>query len=228
MLQFRRRQLRTRADGCLVIDCAVQQLVAGVVGDLDQDAQLRKVGQDFGHSGCERRVVNQGARSRIREQILQLAFDVAEVDIEGGNSRLEGTEQRLDEFVSVVRVEAQQVLAHLVAGQRGALGVAPQPLRVQIRGEMVRSLDRLGVAESLFTLDQQLPVTDRGRDGLGDGRYRELCCNCGHCSSQLVLPSRRRIARADVVQCDSASARATSVPLTAGGVTDGPSGRWLR
>ena len=92
MLQFWRRPLRTQRDGGLVIHCAVKQFVAGVVGDLDQDAYLRKVGQDLGHSGRERGVVKQGGRSGIREQIGQLVFDIAEVDVEGGNSSLEGSE----------------------------------------------------------------------------------------------------------------------------------------
>ena len=63
-----------------------------------------------------------------------------------------------------------------MAGKAGALSVAAESAGVQIRGETVGPLDDLRVAESLITLDQQLPVTDRGRDGLGDGGDRELCC----------------------------------------------------
>ena len=82
----------------------MDQVVAGVVGDLNQHPQPRKLGEYFGHSLGERGVVDQGGRARIRQQILQFAFDIAEVDVEGSHARLKGAEQRLDEFVSVVGV----------------------------------------------------------------------------------------------------------------------------
>jgi hypothetical protein len=99
-----RQRRRGGFDGTLVIHRAVDQRVTRVVGDLNEDSQLWKVRQHFGYPRRERGMVDQRGRTRIREQILQLTFDVAEVDVERGDSRREGTEQRLDEFVSVVGV----------------------------------------------------------------------------------------------------------------------------
>src|SRR6202008_3049197 len=85
-------------------------------------------------------------------------------------------EQRLDEFISVVGVDAKQVLAHLMAGNRGALGVASQSPRGQLCGESGRSLHHLGVVVALLALNEQLPIRNRGCDGFRDGWHRELCC----------------------------------------------------
>ena len=118
----------------------------------------------------------QRGRPGIGQQILQLTLDVPEVDIEWGNPRLKAAEQRLHEFVPVERVDAEQVLAHLVPGEFGALGVAAQSTGLQVCGEVVRPLDRLRVGVALVALDQQVAVRNRRRDGLGDSGYRELCC----------------------------------------------------
>src|SRR5271166_1312225 len=45
---------------------------------------------------------------------------------------------------------------------------------MQVRGKPVRSFDDLCVAVAPFTLDDVLPVADRGRNGLGNGGHREL------------------------------------------------------
>ena len=76
----------------LVIHGAVEQRVARVVGDLNQDSQLRKIRQYFGYPRRERGMVDQRGRTRIGEQILQLGFDVAEVDVERGDSRGESAQ----------------------------------------------------------------------------------------------------------------------------------------
>jgi len=120
---------------------------------------------------------------RIFQQGMQFTFDVAEVDIERSDARLKRAEQGLDEFVAVVGVYAKKVLTHLVAGERGALGATPQPARMQVRGKPVRSFDDLRVAVAPVTLDDVLPIADRGRDGLGDGGHRELSCRVGHQAS---------------------------------------------
>ena len=121
-------------------------------------------------------MVDQGGRPRIGQQILQLTLDIPEVDIEWGNSRLEAAEQCLHEFVSVVRVDAEQVLAHLMTGKRGAVRVAAQSPGLQVRGEVIRPLDRLRVAEAPVAMDQEVAVRNRGRNGLGDSGYCELYC----------------------------------------------------
>src|SRR4051794_3276991 len=61
-----------------------------------------------------------------------------------------------------------------MAGDRGALGAASQSPRVQVCRESVRSLDHLGVAVALPTVNQQLPIGNRCGDGLRDGRHGEL------------------------------------------------------
>ena len=77
-------------------------------------------------------------------------------------------------------VDAQEVLAHLVTGKLGALGVASQAARVQIGCEPVGPLDDLRVRVAAVALDDEFSITDHGRDGVGGGWDGELRCNLGH------------------------------------------------
>lgn len=122
-----RRRLGGLGHDALVIDCPVNQVVARVIRDLNKYAQVRQIGQHFGHPRRERRVIEQCARSGICQQVLQFALDIAVVDVERSDARREAAEQRLDEFVPVVGVQAEQILARFMTGQVGALGVAAQP-----------------------------------------------------------------------------------------------------
>ncbi len=60
----------------------------------------------------------------------------------------------------------------------------PRPARVQIGREPVGPLDDLRVGVAAVALDDEFPITDHGRDGVGGGGDGELCCGVGHRASQ--------------------------------------------
>ncbi len=157
----------------------MHQVVARVVGDLDQYAQVWKLGQNLGDARRERRVVQQCGGTGIREQVLKLVFHIPVVDVERGDPRPPRAEHRLDIFGPVVRVDAEQVLAHLVTGELGALRLAAQPAGVKIGGQAVRALDDLGVGVAAVALDDEVPVPDNCGDGVSGGGDGELCCGVG-------------------------------------------------
>ena len=119
-------------------------------------------------------MVQQRGGAGVREQVLQLVLHVAVVDVERGDARPPRAQHPLDVLGPVVGVEAQQVLADLVAGQLGALGVAAQPAGVQVGRQPVGPLDDLGVGVAAVALDDELPVADRGGDGVRGGGDGEL------------------------------------------------------
>src|SRR3981081_225988 len=67
-----------------------------------------------------------------------------------------------------------------MAGQLGALRVAPHPTRMQVVGQAVRPLENLRIAEAPFALNDQVAVAYRVRDGRHDRRNRELRCGVVH------------------------------------------------
>ena len=80
-----------------------------------------------------------------------------------------------------------------MAGKCRTLGVAAQPPRVQVSRETVRPLEDLRVGIPSFALDDQLAIANCGRDGSGDGGYRELCCGVGHQAYHGWCGSKRTI-----------------------------------
>ncbi len=158
----------------------MHQVVAGVVGDLDQHPQARQLGVHLVDAGREAGVIEQRGRTGVREQVLQLVLHIAVVDVERRHPRPPCAEHPLDVFGPVVGVEAEQVLADLVTGQLGAFGVAAQPARVQIGREPVGPLVDLRKGVAAVALDDELAVTDRRGDGLRGGGDGELHCGGGH------------------------------------------------
>src|ERR1700739_726857 len=104
-----------------------------------------------------------------------------------------------------------------MAGQRGALCVAPQPPRVQVCGERVRPFDHLGVAVTLFSPYYQLLIRNRGCDGFRDGWHRELRCgvihDCVHTRSRSSVVVM--VASSDRVFAMMASPYSVGMPATA-------------
>ena len=171
------RRLRCAGrQGLLVVDGAVEEFVARVVGDLDEHLQLRQVGQDLGDARREGGVVDQRGGAGIGQQVLQFVLDVAVVDVERSDAGAERPEQRLDELVAVVGVDAQQVLADLVARQVRSRGVAAESARMQVRGEPVGPVDDVGVRVAPVALCEQHAIGDRRRDGVEHGGNGELHC----------------------------------------------------
>ncbi len=79
----------------------------------------------------------------------------------------------------------KQVLADLVACQASDRSVLhPNPAGMQVGREPVGTLDDLGIGIAAAALDDEFPIADHGRDGVGGGRDGELCCGVGHRASQ--------------------------------------------
>lgn len=80
----------------------------------------------------------------VAEQVAQLAGDVPVVDVERGDPAAEAAEQALQVLGPVVQVLRHKVLAGLVAGQRRARGVQPEPAIGQVAGQAAGSVHQLG------------------------------------------------------------------------------------
>ena len=138
-------------------------------------------------------MVDQCCCTRVGEQILQLALDVAKIDVERCDPGGEGAQQRLDELVAVVGIQAEKILPDFVAIQRRSLCVATQPARVQVCGQTIRPPDDVCVGVAPIALDDQLAVRNRCRDGCGDGGHGEFDCGVGHQASHGWCGSKRTI-----------------------------------
>ena len=67
-------------------------------------------------------------RLRIAQQVQQFARDVAVVDVERGDPRLERAEHALEVLVAVVEVDREVVLARLVSLELRPLDAASEAL----------------------------------------------------------------------------------------------------
>ena len=67
-----------------------------------------------------------------------------------------------------------------MTGEFGALRLAAQPAGVQVGRQAVGPLDDLRVGIAAVALNDELPVTDHGGDGVRGGGDGELCCGVGH------------------------------------------------
>ncbi len=121
-----RRRPGWPSDG-LVVDGAGQQVVAGLVGHLDQHLEVGQPVADRGDPRRELGVVDQRAGLGVGEQVDQLLLDVAVVDVERRHPGAVAADHRLEVLVAVAQVDAEVVLAGLVAGELVALGVAAEP-----------------------------------------------------------------------------------------------------
>ncbi len=86
-------------------------------------------------SGAKRLCTTMAVARASRQQVAQLVGDVAVVDVERGDPRLERAEHRLEVLVAVVQVDAEVVLPALVVGQVGTLDVAPEALAEEVVGQ---------------------------------------------------------------------------------------------
>ena len=102
--------------------------LAGVVGHLQHQPQLRELVAHLGESGGEGAVHDDRRGACVGQEVAQLCGDVPVVDVERGDARLERAEHRLEVLVAVVQVDPEVVLPALVAGQVGALDAAAQPV----------------------------------------------------------------------------------------------------
>ncbi len=130
----------------------------GLVGDLQDHPEIRKLVQHLCQRRRERRMDHHGARLRVGQQVQQLLGHVAVVDVERGDAGLERTEHRLEVFVAVVEVDRQVVLAALVAGEIGSLGCDAEALADQMVREATGALGDLGPRVTPLTEDEAIGV----------------------------------------------------------------------
>ena len=105
----------------------------------------------------------------VVEQVPQLGFDVAVVDVDRDRAQLVRGEDRLDELVAVERVDAD-----VVAG--------PDALRGEVVREAVRVLLELARTSAPVADDDRDPVGDR----VGDV-FDEICDVPGHIGRSSTL-----------------------------------------
>ena len=119
--RHRRRLGGRRRERVLVPLGAGEQVVARLVGDLQQHGESGKRVAHLGERRCERGVVDDRLRAGVGEQVEQLLGDVAVVHVERCDPRLERAEHRLEVLVAVVEVDGEVVLARLVPGELSTL-----------------------------------------------------------------------------------------------------------
>ena len=118
----------------------------------------RSIGNDVAHRGDPRRelrVVHEHDEIGVVEQVAQLGFDVAVVDVHRDRAQLVGREDRLDERVAVEPVDADVV-------------ARADALRRKVMREPVRPLLELRVRPRLVGDDQRDPIGDGVDDVLGE------------------------------------------------------------
>jgi hypothetical protein len=93
-------------------------------------------------------VVDERPALGVVEQVDQLVLDVAVVDVERRHPGPEGAEHRLQVLVAVVEVDAEVVLARLVAGEAAPIGHRAQPPGPQVGGEPAAAVRHLGEGDA--------------------------------------------------------------------------------
>ena len=117
----------------------------GAVFDHDERLQHGDRRRDGGDARRKLAMVDQRDAVRVFEQVAQLVFDVAEVDVHGDGADLERAERSLDPLVAVVRVDAD-VVARADAA------------RLQEVREAVRTLVELREREAAIAVHERLAL----------------------------------------------------------------------
>ncbi len=149
------------SEGVFVPDSAGQQRVPGLVGHLQDHAELRQLVEHLGERRRERRVDDDSAGLRVVEQVQQFFGDVAVVDVERCHPGLQRTEHRLEVFVAVVEVDREVILPALVSVEIGALGGDAEAFADQVVGESPSPLGDVRPREALISEDQAVVVRAR-------------------------------------------------------------------
>ncbi len=126
----------------------------------------RQLGEHLGERRRELRVHDDRRRPGVVEQVAQLLGDVAVVDVERGDAGLQAAEHRLEVLVAVVQVDGEVVLAGLVAGKVGPLGVAAEPGADEVVGQPVGALGDVGPGQPAVAEHEALGVGAQGGDAV--------------------------------------------------------------
>ena len=214
---------RLRRQRVLVPFGTVEQIVARLVGDLQQDPEVREPVADLGQDGGEGGVVHDRGGVGVREQVFELLGHVAVVHVERGGPCLERPDHRLEVLVAVVQVDGHEVLTGLVtvefvAGRSGAEATADQRV-----GELAGAITELSIGETAVPEDDALPI---GRGGLDRfvqlGEVELHCLPCPPARGWIryhpwVSDGRGRPARSRTPSYPSSGAHPLAVPLRGSG-----------
>ena len=158
----------------LVIDCTRKQRVPGIVRNLQQHSQMRQRVANRGNRRGKTGMVDQDVAIGVIEQVDELVFDVAVVDVERGNARLVCADHAFEVFVTVVQIEAKVVLARFKVLQRGTLAVAPESMTEQQIGRSSAAPIKLVPREAAIAEDDTLTFWNRGGDRFVYSGQREF------------------------------------------------------
>ena len=157
------------ADDLLVVHRVGQQVIAGVVGHLDEHLKIRQPAADRLHVRGELRGVDQGLGLGVPEKVEQFLLHVAVVDVERRDPGAVAGDHGFEVLVAVAHVEADVVLSGLVAGQFAAFCVTAQSAGDEVVRDPVDAGIHLPVGQPQIPPDQHLAVRDGLRDGAEDG-----------------------------------------------------------
>jgi hypothetical protein len=136
------------SDDGFVIDGPRQQVVARVVGDLDEHPQMRQVCPDGSDARCELCVIDNGARVGVGEQEGEFVLDVPVADVEGRHARAIAGDHRLEVFGAVAQIDSQVVLPGFVPRQILSFGMTAEFRRAQVCGEGIDAAIDLAICQA--------------------------------------------------------------------------------
>ena len=135
------------------LDAAVAlEVFVGAVLDHEDGLDVRRLGQHVGHPVGVATLVHERHHVRVVEQVLQLAFDVAEVDVDQDRAGLDDAQHRDDDLDAVAAVEPDLV-------------VLLDALVDEVVSQAIGLLLQLGVSQRLVTRDEGDAVR-HGVDGV--------------------------------------------------------------
>src|SRR5262245_9074176 len=120
------------------------------------------------------RVIDQGATVGVIEEIDQLVFDVAIIDVERGEASLIGTDHSFEVLIAVVQIEADMGLARFEGLQRRALLPASQSLCMKEVGQLPRARGEGAPGQAPVAKHYAVAIGNRFSDRLVDGRKVEV------------------------------------------------------
>ena len=135
------------------LDTAVAlEIFLSTVLDHEDGLDVRRLGQHVGHPVGVATLVHERHHVRVVEQVLQLAFDIAEVDVDQDRTGLDDAQHRDDDLDAVPAIEPDLV-------------VLLDALVDEVVGQAIGPLLQLGVRQRLVTRNEGDAVR-HGVDGV--------------------------------------------------------------
>jgi len=148
--------------------------VPGAVVDLEQEPQVREIGQHLGEGRGERGVEQDRRRATVVQEVTQLVGDVAVVDVDRRAAGLGGAHHALEVLVAVVEVEGDVIVGRGPARVVRGLGVDAEPMVGEDGRQPAGPVRDIGPGEAAIPPDDALALRHGGRDRLVERRDVEL------------------------------------------------------